>query len=317
VKYMQLERMVLNVDETVEYLLTVVKSSGTPEAAGAALYCFGLVPDLEAFQEVEIEKRLSRNWNAVKILDDIGTPLAARIGKLQLEPNTIQQRLFLFLREHQPGVRAWGRNLACDPQWRDLTFDHWRFVGATEDITGIRIIVESLGLPLQTADEVSGAAQLPVLNLDEPNAPLKVAFHSQPRPAVVPAWTHFRIQILSSSGDGPSVAWESNSYPKPASNQKTVRRSIKAKDLQTLEEGTYFVKVDAYDLNGNLLTTVRPIDPEDDVPRMNRNISLSSAVERRWRSPTLVPFLQIRLRMLGHQWRHELWAQQPRPNLRM
>jgi hypothetical protein len=49
VKYMQLERMVLNSDETVEYLLTVVKSGGTPEAAGAALYCFGLGSELINF----------------------------------------------------------------------------------------------------------------------------------------------------------------------------------------------------------------------------------------------------------------------------
>ena len=68
-KFVQLERLLLNADEAVEYLLTVVKSGGTPEAAGGALYCFELVPDLSAFHEAEIEKRLSRNSNAVKTLD--------------------------------------------------------------------------------------------------------------------------------------------------------------------------------------------------------------------------------------------------------
>jgi len=69
-------------------------AGGTPEAAGAALYCFGLIPDLGAFREPEIEKRLSRNWNAVKILDDAGTPLSTRINKLRLEPNTCSSGTF-------------------------------------------------------------------------------------------------------------------------------------------------------------------------------------------------------------------------------
>ena len=261
-EYVRLERIVLNIDESVDYLLTVVKSGATPEAAGAALYCFGLVPDLLAFQAPEIEKRLSRNWNAVKSLDDVGTPLLARISKLRLEPNTIQQRLFLFLRGRQPGARVWGRHLACEGEFQDLTFDNWRFSEGDDDTVGVHIVLEDIGLPLQVPDEVAGAAQLPVLDLDDTRAALKIAFHSVPRPAEVPSWTRYRIQVLSSSDDGPSVvAWESNSFPKPAGKRSSVRRSIKSGDLQSLEEGTYFLKVDAYDSSGNLLTTTRPLDP--------------------------------------------------------
>ncbi|MBY0276573.1 hypothetical protein K2Z84_14620 [Candidatus Binatia bacterium] len=266
-EYVRLERILQNVDEVVEYLLTVVKNGGTPAAAGASLFAFGLVPDLKAFNESEIEKRLSRNWNAVRVLDDVGTPLLARINKLKLEPNTIQQRIFGFLRGRQPGGRVWGRDLAVLPEWIDLTFDQWRFAGASEDTAGVRIIVQDLGLPLQVPDDVAGAAQLPVLNLDHARATLKVSFHSEPRPSEVPAWTHYRIQILSSTDEGASIAWESNSYPKPAGRRRSVYRSIKAKDLQALEEGTYFAKVDAYDSNGNLLTTVRRIDPQDETSR--------------------------------------------------
>jgi DNA phosphorothioation-dependent restriction protein DptH len=266
-EFVRRDRLLQNTDEVVEYLLTVVKNGGTADAAGAALFCFGLVPDLKAFQEAEIEKRLSRNWNAVRVLDDAGAPLLARINKLKLEPNTIQQRLFGFLRGRQPVARVWARDIAVVPEWKDLTFEHWRFAGASEETAGVRIIVQDLGLPLQVPDEVAGAAQLPVLNLDNAKATLKVAFHSEPRPSEVPAWTHYRIQILSSSDEGASIAWESNSYPKPAGRRASVYRSIKSKDLQALEEGTYFAKVDAYDSNGNLLTTVRRIDPQDETSR--------------------------------------------------
>lgn len=260
--YARLERVLSNVDETVDYLLTVTKSGATVEAAGAALYCFGLVPDLEAFAEPEIEKRLSRNWNAVRVLDDLGTPLLARINKLRLEPDTIQQSLFVFLRQRPARARSWGSLLVTREELHHLTFDKWRFVGAGDDTPGVRIVVEDLGLPLQVPDEVSGAAQMPILDLDQPRAAIKVAFHSVPRPAEVPEWTHYRIQVLSTSDSGATVAWESNSFPKPAGKRNSVRRSVKGKDLASLEEGAYFVKVDAYDTNGNLLTTVRPLDPD-------------------------------------------------------
>jgi hypothetical protein len=67
-KYVQTERILQNSDEAVDYLLTVVRNGATIEAAGAALYCFGLVPDLSAFKETAIERRLSRN--AVKVHAD-------------------------------------------------------------------------------------------------------------------------------------------------------------------------------------------------------------------------------------------------------
>src|SRR5690606_35150060 len=46
-----------------------------------------------------------------------------------------------------------------------------------------------------------------------------------------------------------------------------VRRSIKMKDLEGLDEGTYFLRVDAYDAEGTLLTTPRRIDPRDETSR--------------------------------------------------
>ena len=64
------------------------------------------------------------------------------------------------------------------------------------------------------------------------------------------------------------MAWESNSFPKPPSGRLAeVRRSIKTKDLEGLDEGTYFLRVDAYDSEGALLTTTRRMDPKDETSR--------------------------------------------------
>ena len=125
--------------------------------------------------------------------------------------------------------------------------------------------MEPLSLPRQIEDSVAGSAQLPVLNLDG-REPLKVAFKSIPPPNQATAWKSWRAQILSLREGAPTVAWESNSYPKPLKQAK-VSRAIKTQDLQSLEEGTYFLKVDAYDADGALLTKPRHVDEDDPTSR--------------------------------------------------
>ena len=108
---------------------------------------------------------------------------------------------------------------------------------------------------------------MPVLNVTG-REPLQVAFRSVPSPAEVPAWRNWRVQVLAIGEDGATVAWESNSFPKPAGGRLAkVRRSIKPRDLEGLDEGTYFIRVDAYDGEGALLTTTRRMDPKDDTSR--------------------------------------------------
>src|SRR5690606_6770841 len=122
-------------------------------------------------------------------------------------------------------------------------------------------------LPRQLADEVAGADRMPVLNV-RGRDPLKVVFRSIPNPSQAPSWKTWRVQILSIGEEGSTLAWESNSYPKPAAGRRAkIRRSIKAKDLESLDEGTYFIRIDAYDAEGALLTTPQRIDPNDDNSR--------------------------------------------------
>ncbi|MFO0570174.1 MAG: hypothetical protein U0263_31310 [Polyangiaceae bacterium] len=257
-------KRIRNNDEEVDYLLTVLKNGGTPEAAGAAIYVFGLLPDFELFTRGELLFWLSRNLKARDTLAD-GHPLQTAVLRLPLKPNSVQSRVFSFLRTRQRGdVRAWAREIASRPDHRELALDRWEFTdaGATEDL---RLLVEPLSLPRQVEDTVAGAAQLPVLNLDGKDV-LKVAFRSIPAPNQAPSWKSWRVQILSLRDGSPTVAWESNSYPKPQKQAK-VTRAIKAQDLQQLEEGTYFLRVDAYDADGGLLTKPRRVDEDDPASR--------------------------------------------------
>jgi len=257
--YLRTERVVLHEDQEVEYLLTVRKNGNRPEVIGQALCVFGLIPDAVLLKQSNARRRLSLNYNAADELADLARPLRERIGQLRIRPGTIQDRLFSFLRSrHTDTPRLWATEIACKEEFQDLALEHWPF--EENDGQSLRLILEPLGLPIQVPDEVGGAAQMPVLDLMGKQG-LKVSFRSLPRPAEVPAWKNSRIQILSYGEQGEAVVWESNNFPKPGGRYQKFSRTIKITDLQMLDEGTYYLKLDAYDQNGALLTQQRPIDP--------------------------------------------------------
>ena len=268
-KHLAEVRQIRHPDEQVNYLLTVLKNGGTREAAGGAIYFFGLIPDFALFTRGSATTLhwISRNRQKCEKLADVNQPLQKRLHTIGLRPETLQQPLFHFFRlRHTEEPRVWGEVVACDSGARHLALDRWEFADA-ENEGELRLILDSLNLPRQQADQVSGADRMPVLNVSGRD-PLNVVFRSIPNPSQAAAWKHWRVQILTIGEGGATVAWESNSYPKPAGGRLAkVRRAIKTKDLQSLDEGTYFLRVDAYDADGSLLTTARRIDPKDDESR--------------------------------------------------
>jgi hypothetical protein len=260
--YLRIQGQIRHTDEVVQYLLTAWKNGGDARAAGGALFVLGLVPDFELFGRKDHLTWLSRNLGACGWLAKVSQPLQARISKIPLKPNTLQPRLFALLRSrHADDVRSWAKEIATTAALADLSFEKWPFAGQTET-EELRLLLDPLGLPRQKPDEVTGAAAMPVLNLQS-KEPLKVAFRAIPGPSQVAAWKSFRIQILSVSGGETTVSWESNSFPKPKGKLAKIRRSIKLSELDALEEGTYYLKVDAYDDNGAVLTRPHHIGEDD------------------------------------------------------
>jgi hypothetical protein len=205
-------RQIRHPDEQVEYLLTVLNNGGTREAAGGAVYLFGLVPDFGLFTRGpgSTLNWVSRNRQKCDKLSDLNQPLQKRLRALGLKADTLQQALFLFFRlRHTEEPRVWGQVVACDPANRHLSFEHWDFADAEND-DELHIILDPLNLPRQQADEVSGADRMPVLNVNGRD-PLKVVFRSVPNPSQAPAWKNWcqsarKRDPLSASKRDPGVA---------------------------------------------------------------------------------------------------------------
>ncbi len=256
--HLRREKWARNDDDLVTYLLTINLNGCAPEAVGGALFVFGLIPHFGLSLQSNIPFWLSRNHKMQQILSELRQPIQAKVSRLPLEPQSIQQHLFAFLRDRPShDSRAWTTQIACEDEYQVLSLDSWPFIESADD-TQLRIKLEPLTLPTQSTDDVGGTTPLPVLNLDGRDA-LKVSFRAVPAPSEVPSWKTYRIQLVLVDGSEPTVVWESNGFKKPASRQK-VNRAIKITDLQSLEEGSYFVRVDAYDQDGAILTQPRQLD---------------------------------------------------------
>lgn len=260
------QRVVRNEDEVIDYLATVTKNGSSEEAAGGALYVFGLVPDFDLFTRPQMMSRISRNRNASEALADVRQPLTSRVRRLPLTPGSLQNSLFAFLRErHCDDTRSWSKEIATDAAYLHLSIDKWPFADNAEEEGTLRLILEPLNLRVQSADEVANATALPVLDVSEgAKEGLKVSFKSLPLAAQAPRWTTFRIQLLSVGDEQPAEVWESNSYPKPKGARKAATsRTVKADELRSLPEGTYVLRVNAYDKDGTLITTPERVEAEE------------------------------------------------------
>jgi len=257
--YCHVERVIQSPDQIIRYLLTIQKNGGDGYAAGGALFELGLLPHFGLHDQTSTRFWLSRNKNSVNFLADARVPLQERITKLRLEPGSVQAALFGYCRTRTSDApTTWTVGIGCDAAFRPLALDNWKFA-ETADAQNLRLVVESIDLPMQSDDDVGGALSLPVLNLNDGKKGLKVVFRSVPPPAQVDAWASFRFQLLS-PGDSPTSVWQSNSYPRPAGRLATIRRTIKADEFDAIEEGTYFLRVHAYDKSGAVLDESRPAE---------------------------------------------------------
>ena len=263
------QKVLRHVDDELEYLATVLKNGGTPHAAGGALYVFGLIPDFEVFTRGALPAWLSRNQNAREALADVRQPLSSRINRLPIAASKLQSALFGFLRgRHCDDTRAWSREIATNGDHAHLSLDKWPFTDRGGDDGTLRLLLEPLPLQLQQEDTVSGTSQLPVFEASGRDG-LKVTFRSVPPAPQAERWVTFRFQLIAFGDEQPTEAWDSNSYPKPKTSKRAVvSRTIKAEELRGLPEGTYVLRVNAYDKDGTLITTPQHIDAGDPKSRL-------------------------------------------------
>lgn len=111
------------------YLLTLDHNDHDPEAAGAAVFELGLIPDFELFQAPEhVRVRTFRNLKHIQELTESRKPERQRVVALGLTNPAFQARLAHHVtRVGLENPREWTRRIVADRQNWSLAFQHWRY----------------------------------------------------------------------------------------------------------------------------------------------------------------------------------------------
>ncbi|MFD8303213.1 hypothetical protein ACFV29_12810 [Streptomyces sp. NPDC059690] len=188
------------------YLLTLKANGYGEQAAGAAVFHFGLVPDFELFaQPGELRERAARNRELVDKLTESTRSERQRVLELGLIDSEFTTRLAGFAARcglEDPVV--WTRRIVVDRENWALSFGNWRLDDRRR--ASVSIDLQDLGLPragdvpddLATYPALSAIAGQPYL-LAGPKgvSELIYRFTVQPDPRKVEGLNRFRVEIAS------------------------------------------------------------------------------------------------------------------------
>lgn len=233
----------------VHYLLTIATNDYEPEAAGAAIYRFGLVPDLRLFEPgVDVAGRIGHNRVQVDELSRTELDERQRVLGLGLSDTAFTAKLAGFAgRIGLEDRNAWTRRLITDRENRELTFDKWPAPRNREVAIGID--VHTLDLP-RVGDSSEHLDRYPALKslAGQPylvagaNGTTKLSAQFKVDTPLTPTdgLLKLRAEIVSEDGGPTGRTVSVAAGAKPRSDYKaTVRNLHKA----TLDEGWHVLAV--------------------------------------------------------------------------
>ncbi|SDL79426.1 hypothetical protein SAMN05216298_0048 [Glycomyces sambucus] len=248
--------------ERVRYLLALKRNEFDPEAAGAAVFELGLIPDFELFAEPEhLATKAARNIQQMVQLYSGEKPPRQRVTALRLTDGAFRRRLAGFLVNHgHERPASWARRIATDQTNWDLSLHRWplpRDGGGTT----VRIDVEDPELPVagvrgdHSRHKILGAiAGQPYLNVSAA-AKLAVRFEIDPHPRDIPGLARFSVELVAEDGDGAVVR---KIAKVEASRSKTRTSTFTNLKKAKLEPGWYFVRVRPLSRDGVPLPFEKP-----------------------------------------------------------
>lgn len=238
------QNFLLSDEALLRYYLTIRVNQSSYASVGGALFQLGLMPDFALLNSPEqIPLRLSRNLRSVQALASPKKTLLAEINALGLKDQTFRARLFQFLvsperRAEQPQV--WGQEIATahDTTVRTLAFEFWEFEDQATPRPPI-IYVQELKTSRRQDDNLA------VFEL-KPSRTLPVRWEMDESPTAYPELHAFRIEIVSTEG---ATVHETDNIKVGTRAARSF--TLKKLDEKNIPEDLYYLRVRAYDRQGN------------------------------------------------------------------
>jgi DNA phosphorothioation-dependent restriction protein DptH len=264
------------------YLLTVKLNDYDRDAAGAALFELGLVPDFDLFTDLaRASLRVSRNLENVRTLTWSGRSELGRVVELGLSERAFRTQLANFFAEvglEEP--RSWTRCIATERENWKFSFHRWHFDEDEVQPDAIFLEVVETSLP-KVSDEADderlsrliGQQYLPVGKKGLKR--FSVTFRTDPHPAKVQGLARFSAQVVSQEGGLIGLA-KNVAVWKSSKDRATV--TFTKLGMIDWEEGWHFVRIQPLTADGDpipLLDARReplsPIGTDDEAHRPNES----------------------------------------------
>jgi hypothetical protein len=233
----------------VLYLLTVAANGHEAEAAGAAIFRFGLVPDPGLFTSgADMASRVGHNRMQVDELSRTELDERQRVLGLGLSDSAFTAKLAAFAsRIGLEDRNAWTRRVITDRENRELTFGNWPAPRTREVAIGVD--VHTLDL-LRVGDDADHLERYPALKslAGQPylvagaNGTKKLTVQFKVDNPLTPAdgLLKLRAEIVSEDGGPTGRAVSVAAGAKPKSDYKATVRNVHKTGL---DEGWHFLTV--------------------------------------------------------------------------
>lgn len=246
----------------IRYLIYIKENNYSKESFGRCLYLFGLIPDdLIAVKSELVEQRLRFNIDSVNILKDAKIPLLQRINQLNIESNTLQPELYRFLckKESPELVSIWGEEIASNASYYSLNMSQWKFKTLRE-ATQFEVRIQPLAGSNLTFDD-NGDQR--IVTKQGSTAKVQVKFETLPSPSECPYLEYFTISLMRTGEDGVIEYVKRLVKFKKTPGKTSERKKQVILDSSEIDEGVYFLRVQAYDKDDNLLNVNNPFRDKD------------------------------------------------------
>lgn len=241
----------------LRYLIYIKDNHFSIKSFGSSLYLFGLIPDdLIAAKSELVEQRLRFNIDSVNIMKDVKIPLLQRINQLNIEKGTIQLELYKFLIQIGAPelISVWGEEIASNPMYNSLNMSHWKFKTLRE-ATQFEVVIQPLSGGNMTFDD--NGDQRIVTKLGT-TAKVQVKFETFPSPSECPYLDYFCINLMRTGDEGIIEYAKRLVKFKKTAGKTTERKKQVILNSSEIDEGVYFLRVQAYDKDDNLLNINNP-----------------------------------------------------------
>jgi len=227
-------------EDICRFLLAVQTASYDPIFIGMSIFHLGLIPDPTLLNDPSLLRPIiSRNSKTVTNLSAPDRGVLDKIQSVGLRDGEKTNFLYHFFTD--TGTTKPHQWLPLITQNEELTFDKWEFE-ETHSGDVEEILITGLGISERNQD---GYPLFDVLHAKD----LKVIWETSPAPKQCAGLSHFTVELMK---EGVSVT-DARTIKVGVSLSKQRSTTLKELNKLGLDDGLYYLRVNAWGMGGNLL----------------------------------------------------------------